>query len=397
MTPAGLVCQGFHPWSPLWKRNQSLCDALAARPWARDGLFLNPGAGWRELWSETGPYQTEIQARAARGALLPRRVAPKLRAWTPVDLLPLGRFAAVRRVNHALREVIRARLAGPPPRVVVLNDPFAPPDDTFALADTGKRVIFDLSDDFVAYRHGGDDTARERTRVQCERMARRADLVLAVNGALAERYRAVNPRTVELANACHYERFAPAARPDFPRAPAVRALAARYGTVVGYIGWMAPHRLDVPLVEELVAAHPEWGFAFAGPVDPAVREPLAAFPNAHFLGTVPHEQLPAVVAGFDVCLLPHLVNTHTAGNDPLKLYEYLAAGKPVVATPVAGVERFGNLVTRASTTGEFGDAIRTALAEPPGERVPARQAFAAANSWTARAGQVERLLFEQWS
>ena len=396
MITAGLVCQGFHPWSPLWKRNQSLCDALARRPWAADGVFLNPASDWRGLWSAHGPYQTPLQARAARAAVVPRRVAPRLRAWTAVDLVPFGRFAAVRRINGALTDALRRRLAGPPPRLVILNDPFADPAATDALADLGAHVIFDLSDDFVAYRHGGDDAARERTRLQVERMVRRADLVLAVNGALAARYRALNAGTVEVPNACHYERFAPAALPTYPRAAAVRRLAGRYRAVIGYIGWMAPHRMDVPLVRDLAAAHPDWGLALAGPADPAVAEVLGPLPNVHFLGTVPHERLPAVVAGFDVCLLPHLVNAHTAGNDPLKLYEYLAAGKPVVATPVAGVERFGDLVATGATAGQVAEAVAAALDEPPerrAERVTRRQAFAALNSWSARAEQVERLLF----
>jgi glycosyltransferase involved in cell wall biosynthesis len=202
----------------------------------------------------------------------------------------------------------------------------------------------------------------------------------------------VNPHTFVVPNACHYEHFAGCAGRDALRSTAMREMAGRYRRIAGYYGWMMPHRLDVALLVAVIAAQPDWGFVFLGPADRAVSAELRRLPNVRLWDTVPHAALPSYVAGFDVCVLPHLVNDHTAGNDPLKLYEYLASGKPVVATPAAGVLRFREHLAVAQTADEFAAALPAALAADSPERRRARQEVARANSWAVRADQVEGIL-----
>lgn len=389
----GLVCHGHHPWSPVWKRNQSLFWALGQRPWVRQGLFVNPPMGWRNL-PHGASYPTSVQWHASRQAVIPRRLGPGLRAWTPFDAVPLGRWRPARDANHALRDRLRAWLSGPPPHLVVLNDPFIDQGTAEALVADASFVVFDLSDDFVAYTHGGDEAARARTAARCNWMARRADVVLAVNAALAESYRRINAHTYIVPNACHYERFAACSDPGKRATPAVAELASRYDVVVGYYGWMMSHRIDVSLLTALIDDHPGWGFAFLGPADATITAALVGRPNVRLWHTVPQERLADYVVGFDVCLVPHLINVHSASNDPLKLYEYLAAGKPVVATPLPGLERFGDLVTIARTAAEFAAAIEQALVADGLDRRLVRQQVARANSWTARAVEVERIVAE---
>lgn len=386
--PVTLVGAGYHPWSSLWKRNQSLFGALAARPWVGRALFLNPAATWRSLW-RGGNAQSPEQARALRRAAWPRREG-RVRVWTPLPPLPGGRFAVVRHLNQAFATFVRRRLAGRRPWIVIVNDPFMDEATVAELRAAAAALVFDLSDDFVAYDHA-DAATRARAAVQVEALVRQADLVLAVNDLLTCRYRPLNARTFTVPNGCHYERFAAASDPGAVPAGATAALRAGYRGVAGYFGWMVSHRLDVELLAALATARPDWAFVFVGPATADVRDPLRGAPNVRFVDTVPHRELPALVAGWDACLLPHRVNANTAGNDPLKLYEYLAAGKPVIATPVAGVERFPGLVTVARSAEEFAQALR-ALPDADATRAAARRAAAQPHSWSARADLVERLL-----
>jgi glycosyltransferase involved in cell wall biosynthesis len=387
----GLVGCGYHPWSALWKRNQSLFAALASRAGVSRGLFINPAATWRSLW-RGGNAQSEVQRRALRAAAWPRRVTPKVRAWTPLPLLPLGRLRAVRRLNRAAVAFARRRLGGPRPWIVIVNDPFLDEATLAELRHEATRLVFDLSDDFVAYDHR-DEADREDTAARVERLVRLADLVLAVNERLTARYRALNPHTYTVPNGCHYELFAAGVAEGASAAAGMSGLRAGYRGLAGYFGWMVAHRIDVELLDALARARPDWCLVLVGPAAADVRAPLARHANVRFVDTVPHRELPAIVAEWDACLLPHRVNENTAGNDPLKLYEYLAAGKPVVATAIAGVERFPALVSVASTAAAFAQAL-DALPERDGARVAARQAAARAHSWTARADAVERLLRE---
>jgi glycosyltransferase involved in cell wall biosynthesis len=94
---------------------------------------------------------------------------------------------------------------------------------------------------------------------------------------------------------------------------------------------------------------------------------------------------------FDVCIVPHLVNDFTESLSPLKLYEYLAAGLPIVSTPVSGFRDFPELVHLASGPQAFIEAVKVALAEPPEVR-QRRRTVAAEHSWSARLDEIEAVI-----
>ncbi|TGE27104.1 glycosyltransferase family 1 protein [Hymenobacter metallicola] len=134
---------------------------------------------------------------------------------------------------------------------------------------------------------------------------------------------------------------------------------------VGFFG-VVDERLDIELLGKLAEAHPEWQFVIIGPVvkiDPAV---LPRFANIHYLGGKEYKELPAYLCGWDVATLLFADNESTKFISPTKTPEYLAAGKPVVSTPIRDVVRpYGdlNLVHIASTAEEFGQAIAKALVQ----------------------------------
>jgi glycosyltransferase involved in cell wall biosynthesis len=108
---------------------------------------------------------------------------------------------------------------------------------------------------------------------------------------------------------------------------------------------------------------------------------------------VPHHRLPGVLKGFDVGIIPNRINEHTAGNDPIKLFDYLATGRPVVATPTAGTEPFAHLIGLAEGAAAFVDAVVQALRDAGDtDAVLRRIETARAHSWEARYALLQEYL-----
>jgi glycosyltransferase involved in cell wall biosynthesis len=168
--------------------------------------------------------------------------------------------------------------------------------------------------------------------------------------------------------------------------PAVRVpkeLRTLRHPVIGYAGYRVRDRLDLNLIDELAASRPNWSFVFIGPHvgEEPLREITARRPNVVALGPVDYSRLPSYVAAFDVCILPNRINAHTAGNDPIKLYDYLAAGKPIVSTQTSGADKLGDMVTIADSGPPFLEALERAMETDSIALRDERVRTAAAHSW----------------
>jgi glycosyltransferase involved in cell wall biosynthesis len=117
---------------------------------------------------------------------------------------------------------------------------------------------------------------------------------------------------------------------------------------------------------------------------------LASLPNVQFTGEVPYQRLPDYVRQYDVALLPYRPCEYGFASDPMKVWEYLSAGKPVVALRYPEIERLEEWVSLVSTHDEFVDAIRRELASDCDEKRVARQVLARENSWKQRCGELEQ-------
>ena len=142
---------------------------------------------------------------------------------------------------------------------------------------------------------------------------------------------------------------------------------------LGFFG-VIDERLDLDLVARLADADPAWQIVMVGPVvkiDPAA---LPRRPNLHWLGQQPYALLPQLVAGWDVCLMPFALNESTEFISPTKTLEYMAAGKPVVSTPIHDVKAmFGDIVAIAASAERFIAACRPALRRVAGAAQRARR------------------------
>lgn len=159
---------------------------------------------------------------------------------------------------------------------------------------------------------------------------------------------------------------------------------------VGYYGAIAQW-FDFDLIQFLAARHPNWSFQLVGEVYPDVTsqaKQLAAYPNITLSKRVPYGEIPRILAGFDVAILPFLKNDITLRTSPVKVYEYLAGGKPTVCTDLPEIMRIPNVLS-ASNREEFESAIETAL-EVVGDTNYSRllRNTAKLNTWQSRIEEV---------
>ncbi len=164
---------------------------------------------------------------------------------------------------------------------------------------------------------------------------------------------------------------------------------------LGYHG-VIDERLDLGLVAQVADAHPDWQLVMVGPVAKIAPESLPQRPNIHWMGQRPYEELPAFVAGWDVCLMPFAINEATRFISPTKTLEYMAAGKPVVSTPIRDVAQpHGDVVEIAASPQAFIAACERLLAESGAARQARSQRMAERverTSWDQTASAIQGLL-----
>lgn len=248
-----------------------------------------------------------------------------------------------------------------------------------------RLVIYHVVDEYSAY-PGLSPAQAQRQRELDRQLCTRADLVFCTAQSLVDARRPFNPHTHYMPNAVDFDAFQRGLTPFVPLSPSLAPSLA----VVGGIN----AKLDLALLADVAARRPDWQVTLVGPLGYGLDEGelarLRGLSNVHFAGAVAPEQVPAVMAGCAVGLIPYKLNEQTRHVNPLKVYEYLAAGRPVVATPLPELRQFQPLVRLAGDVDGFVAAVEEALAEgEEASAVAARQAMAAANTWDVR---VERML-----
>ena len=131
---------------------------------------------------------------------------------------------------------------------------------------------------------------------------------------------------------------------------------------IGYLGALDAW-FDVDSVAQMARDHPEWKFVLVGRMEDQRILKLNEYANVVFVGEVPHSEIAAHLADWDVAMIPFLVNDLTVATNPIKLYEYFSAGLPVVSSRLPEVELYPDLVYIADTPQEFSSALARAVLE----------------------------------
>ncbi len=249
-----------------------------------------------------------------------------------------------------------------------------------------RVLVYDKMDDLASFKD-----ASPELRNREDALLARADVVFTGGPSL---YRSTKGRHANChcfsssVDAAHFAQAATAMAE-----PAVQAAIPR--PRLGYFG-VIDERFDVPLLAAAAAARPDWQFVMVGPVVKIDAADLPRAANIHYLGQQKYQDLPAFLSGWDVALLPFARNEATRSISPTKTLEYMAAGKPIVSTPIADVaDPYGDTVGLAETPDEFVAACDRALNETCGEEAARHNRYRdilAGTSWDATAKAMATLI-----
>ncbi len=334
-------------------------------------------------------HLTRLHRPEVAAAIRPPRLrvlGPGLARLSPVvppkpthpAVVPIASRVARRQLGNAVRAL------GGTVRAVISTWLFI---DAYGVCGERRRVYWWTDDPVGAAALWGH--TEQRMAAADERLARASDLVVAVNEGATERLRERGLRAAYLPNGCDAAMFAGV---DDVAAASDVSLAGPIAAFVGHLN----SRTDLALLEGVADAGV--GLLLIGPKDPAFEPDrftrLTARANVSYLGPRPFEELPAYLKLIDVGLVPYGHSEFNRWSFPMKTLEYLAAGRPVVATSLPATRSLATeLVTLADTPAEFAASVlrQAPLAHQP-RLVAARRAFAAQHSWADRAQRLVGLL-----
>jgi len=334
----------------------------------RDGPWARPGSDPEAVWIEEN---VALVSRLANG---------------PLDIY--GGALHESRVEEMVRSLgsLRQRYSiGPALALVQL--PFWTPLALRLRREWGWKVVYDCMDE-----HAGFLTNAAEMLAFEDELIRQSDLVVATSQYLKEKVRGRSRRCILVGNAADFDHFHKARSPLQVGGP----MADLGRPIVGYYGCISSW-FDMDLIRAAAQARPAWNFVLIGSrfgADLGWRKPPA---NVHLLGPVPYQELPAYLSRFDVCCIPFRVSALTVASNPVKFFEYISAGKPVVATPLPELKPYAHSLYLAEGAEAFVAAIERALAEDDPRRAEERIALARANTWEARHAQLDQAIRDLFS
>jgi GT2 family glycosyltransferase/glycosyltransferase involved in cell wall biosynthesis len=245
----------------------------------------------------------------------------------------------------------------------------------------GWKVVYDCMDYHAGFPGSTEQMSREE-----QTLSRGSDLVLATSHSLFAKEVQVNPKCILVPNATDFDHF------HFIRSDTAEELKDLKKPIIGYYGAIAEW-FDSELVSSLARAKPQWSFVLIGSTFTVDLKPLEGVKNVHLLGEKPYAILPQYLHAFDVCIIPFKKTLLTEATNPVKVFEFLSAGKAVVATRLEELQHYSDYVELASGKEEWLKKIEQAMNDYSPEKVAARIDFARSNTWEERYAQILQGIF----
>lgn len=378
--------------TPYWTNKQHTTDHLAQ-------------AGWRVLYVESVGLRTpkigsgvdigRIFRRLLRGMRGPRQVSDKVWVLSPLVLPFKHHHPLVRWFNQGFLAWTLSRFC----RRQAFKTPMLWTYHPFVLEQLqhlrGRhnyqvgKLVYHCVDDLSAI-PGIDANA---FNVEEARLLSQADVVFTTSETLLEKCRLHNANVHNFPNVVDVAHFSLGNQPG----PIPEDLAVISSPRIGYVGALSDFKVNFDLLLSLAQSNPQWQFVIIGEEREGQSNPVLAsmsqLKNVHLLGHRSYKQLPEYLRGMDVGLLPTLINDYTRSMFPMKYFEYVAAGLPVVSTSLDFTKRTDSPVEllRADDAAGFSRAIADQLSRG---RYSTEQAehIVADNSWTVRLRKMLRLI-----
>lgn len=356
--PSPLIVHSHLRWDFVWQRPQQILSRLSA---SRRVLFIEEPM-WLDDAARPSLHVTQPQHNVFRA--IPRLPATLRERPDEADIAARAQIKLAIGVDGELAGLFRHPVQW-----------FYTPMAATAMLDAfGERaVVYDCMDELSKFRFAPASLIlRERYLLS------RADVVFTGGMRLYEAKSRHHDNVHFYGCGVEAGHFAKALDPSTRTDPSIAALP---GPVFGYYG-VIDERLDYELLRHLARSAPHASIAMVGPVVKVDPRELPREPNIHWLGQRAYADLPSIVKGFDVCVMPFALNAATEFINPTKTLEYMAAGRPVVSTPVDDVVRnFATLVQVAATPEEFARAVRDSANHADPLQLQRAVERAAGSSW----------------
>ena len=359
----GLIHIASIDWDWLWARQQQLTTRLAR---TRRVLFVE--------------RMLSLDSLVRRRRFL-RKVAENVWTLSPVKVLPFESKSRLTRAGNRILYAAAVRAASS--RIGMRNPVLF--FSTFDDHDLPGRlphslIVYDCLDRHEAFSWAqGSELAAET------RLLRQADVVVASSRDLVDRLAEMGVDAVLLRNAADVA-FLGTAREQGEVLPALREIARPR---IGFVGYIADW-VDLDLLDYVARERPQWNIVLAGKRN-VPDHSVFHRQNVWFLGPIPYPELPSLLRGLDVCLVPFKKNALTKAADTIKLFEYLSAGKRVVSTDVEQAKEFSRFVSVAATPEEFLRDIEDLLGRGPLTPTPELESLLKGFDWDARVQRLNEL------
>lgn len=381
-----IINLGYNPWSPYWKRNQTIVYMLSKHSLCKSVLFINSDIWLENLIKMPKESLTGLSFFKSK-YIFPVKINEKIEIFTQLQLprwkiLNFFRFLNKKYILNTIKKYYSR------PFILIINDPQANKSILKILIQRSSVTIFDWSDDFTEF--SSNPHERFACDETCKSYCLQSNFVITVNEKLRDRARLYNKNSFVVKNATNYFTFGKSQHKQI-----VKSKIDKLGQkVVGYIGWLNSLRLDLDLLEYVIESLPEIQFLFMGPK--SEEEPLGfkipKLANVHIFAPVPYLEYLAYLSSLTVCILPNKINLHTDGNDPIKIYDYLATGHPVVSTRTAGTGQFQDVIYWANDKYEFKEYLVQALEDLDNGARVTRCQIARRHSWQERYKEIGTIL-----
>lgn len=311
--------------------------------------------------------------------------SPNLYGFVPVSV-PLHHLSPIRRLNRSilassLHRIMR-QLHFEKPVLWMFN-----PNLGELIGHLGEEIsIYYCIDDYASFPHVHAEAIRRMERD----LLRKVDVAFVSAPSLLDERKDVNANTHLSPHGVDFEHFSsvsPGEGTLFERNRSVKR------PVVGYFGLIADPWVDRDLLLHLARKMPEVSIVLIGEVQMDL-ETLRNQPNVYILGPVPYDELPRAAIGFDVCIIPFQTNRVTTKANPIKAYEYLAMGKPVVSTPIPALQNMAEVVRFGSDGPGFLAQVRDALRSDSDDARDLRRAAVEKKSWDNRLETISEIIGE---
>ncbi|MCH7808865.1 MAG: glycosyltransferase [Planctomycetes bacterium] len=323
--------------------------------------------------------------RVARGI---RRISPSMVQMTPL-VIPGARSRLLHRV-HQLLVISQIRRA-----IASVDRTGQKPIQVWTFAPDVPFLIGQFNEECFLYycvdeyrRFEGFDTAR--IAAWEDELLERSDLVITTSEQLLSSKRAIRPDVELVRHGVDYDHFAQSWRKRLQRPADLRGVR---GPIFGFFG-LIHNWVDVGLLAEVAALRPEYTFALLGECKIDVSG-LRRRKNVLLLGRRPYHELPAYCAAFDAGMMFFAQNAMTRNINPIKMHEYLAAGLPIVSTPLPEARRYADLITFGATPQAFAEACDRVLARRPRNRGESVARVVEGESWLSKVEDLSDMVMKR--